>query len=160
MAGCIVMERNQIIMKNFYKRKILPQIIIDDYGMLVMANENQYKIIQILHHQQQNQTIFPQNQSSKIQTQTTQNHQVVEPTIHDQKVDASIILAVGKKCMFQKVIVDKKSPPFRVRFFIALRVFVVSIPIPLPSRESEGANPQYVWAVRRVPSECNDRDFL
>ena len=62
--------------------------------------------------------------------------------------------------MFQKVIVDKKSPPFRVRFFIALRVFLVSIPIPLPSRESEGANPQYVWAVRRVPSECNDRDFL
>lgn len=120
------MEQNRIITKNFCKRKSLQKIIIDDYGMLVVVNENQCRIIQTLHHQQQNPTILPQSQRSKIQTQTTQNHQVVEPTIHDQEVDASIILVVEKKCMFQKVIVDKKSPPFQVRFFIALRVFLVS----------------------------------
>lgn len=49
MVGYIAMEQNQIIMKNFCKRKSLQKIIIDDYGMLVVVNENQYKIIQILH---------------------------------------------------------------------------------------------------------------
>ena len=113
MVGYIAMEQNQIIMKNFCKQKNLQKIIIDDYGILVMVNENQCKITQILHHPQQNQAIPPpQNQSSKIQTQTTQNHQAVEHITHDQEVGASIILVVVKKCMFQKVTADKNPHPF------------------------------------------------
>mgnify|MGYP000948793546 CR=1 FL=1 len=123
MVGYIAMEQNQIIMKNFCKQKILQKIIIDDYGMLVMAKENQCKITQILHHQQQNQTILPQNQSSKIQTQTIQNHQAVEHITHDQKVDVSIILVVGKKFMFQKVIVDKKIPTLSGEVFYCFARF-------------------------------------
>ena len=123
MVGYIAMEQNRIITKNFCKRKSLQKIIIDDYGMLVVVNENQYKIIQILHHQQQSQTILPQNQSSKIQTQTTQNHQVVEHITHDQEVDASIILIVEKKCMFQKVIVDKKIPTLSGEVFYCFARF-------------------------------------